>query len=350
MCRRDLRSSRQAEGRGVAGGGAARGLRRVLEEIGSLPGVQGAGIVGDLFAGGNPEQLLSTEDGATAVRLRLRRDEIGGGFFRTLGTPLLRGRFFSAQDGPSAPRVAILNDMMARRLWPGSDPLGRRFKIGAAEAEGPWCTVVGIVGYMRRQGLENAPIPQMFEPLAENPSRLATLLVKGSADDPRKMLGVLRAAVRRVDRHAPVYGATTLEERLGSYLTQRRFQTSLLIAFSAVALLMAAIGIYGLIHYSVTTRTHEIGIRLAVGAQAGHIFRMVLGEGLKLSLAGLTIGLVGAAWLGQAVSSLLFGVTATGPSTFIAVSPLLTAVAAAACYFPARRAMKVEPVAALRRE
>ncbi len=203
---------------------------------------------------------------------------------------------------------------------------------------------------MRRQGLENEPIPQMFEPLAQNPPRLATLLVRTPMDDPLMMLGSVQAAVRRVEKHAPLYGVTTLESRLGAFLTQRRFQTSLLIGFSAVALLMAAVGIYGLIQYSIAMRTHEIGIRLAVGAQAGDIFRMIIREGLTLSLTGLGLGLVGALWLGRAVSSLLFGVTATDPATFITVSLLLTAVAAAACYFPARRAMKVEPIAALRQE
>jgi ABC-type antimicrobial peptide transport system permease subunit len=153
-----------------------------------------------------------------------------------------------------------------------------------------------------------------------------------------------------VDKHVPVYGATTLENRLDAFLTQRRFETSLLIAFSSVALLMAAIGIYGLIQYSIATRTREIGIRMAVGAQASEIFRMILGEGLRLSLIGLLVGLVGAFWVGRAGSSLLFGVTGTDPLTFIAVSLLLTTVATAACYFPARRAMKVEPVVALRQE
>ena len=170
---------------------------------------------------------------------------------------------------------------------------------------------------MRRQGLESEPIPQMFEPLAQNPSRLATLLVRTSMDDPLKMVGALQAAVRRVEKHAPLYGVTTLENRLGASLTQRRFQTSLLIGFSAVALLMAAIGIYGLIQYSIATRTQEIGMRMAVGAQAGDIFRMIIGEGLKLSLTGLVLGLVGALWVGRAGSSLLFGVTATDPLTFI---------------------------------
>jgi putative ABC transport system permease protein len=413
MLRRNLRPSVQEGGRGIAGGVATRGIRRalvvtefalaivllvgagllvrslvsvenidpgfrpdrvlsmqlssaaftanaqrvdffnrVLEQMESLPGVESAGMIGDLFIGGNPEQILTIEgdDRPISERLRFRRDEVGGEFFKTLGTPLHRGRFFSAEDGPDSARVAIINDVMAARLWPGRDPVGQRFKLGPGNSGGPWFTVVGVVGDMRRQGLENEPIPQMFEPLAQNPSRLATLLVRTSMDDPLTMVGALQAAVRRVEKRAPLYGVTTLENRLGAFLTQRRFQTLLLTGFSVVALLMAAIGIYGLIQYSIAARTHEIGIRMAVGAQAGEIFRMIIGEGLKLSLTGLVLGLVGALWLGRAGSSLLFGVTATDPLTFVTVSLLLTAVATAACYFPARRAMKVEPIVALRQE
>jgi putative ABC transport system permease protein len=203
---------------------------------------------------------------------------------------------------------------------------------------------------MRRQGLENVPVPQMFEPLAQNPSRLVTLLVRTSLDDPLKIIGTIQAAVRRVEKQTPVYGVTTVEKRLGAFLSQRRFQTTLLIGFSAVALLMASIGIYGLIQYFITRRTQEISIRMAVGAQAGDIFRMIIGEGLKLSLTGLALGLVGALWAGQAGQSLLFGVTASDPLTLLAVSLLLVTVATAACYFPARRAMKVDPIVALRQE
>lgn len=325
---------------------------RVLEQMESLPGVAAAGIIGDLFIGGNPEQIVSTEGDAQPVsdRLRLRRDEISNGFFRTLGTPLLRGRFFSLQDGPDSPRVAIVNDAMARRLWPDQDPLGKRFKLGPVDSGAPWFSVVGVVGDMRRQGLENEPIPQMFEPLVQNPSRLATLLVKTSTDDPLRMVGAVQAAVRRVEKHTPLYGVTTLEKQLGAFLAQRRFQTSLLIGFSLIALLMAAIGIYGLIQYSVATRRHEIGIRMAIGARSSDIFRMIVHEGLKLSLTGILLGLVGALWVGRAGSSLLYGTTATDPLTFFAVSLLLTAVALAACYFPARRAMKIEPMLALRQD
>jgi predicted permease len=325
---------------------------RVLDEIQSLPGVESASVTSELFIGGNPERVVTTEadDRRIAERLRLRSDEVSGGFFESLGTPLLAGRFFSAADGPDSPQVAILNEAMARRLWTARDPVGKRFMLGAGESAKQWFTVVGVVGDMRRQGLEKDPIPQMFQPLAQNPPRRAILLIRTSMADPLKIAGTVQSAVRRVEKQALVYGVTRLEDRLGAFLTERRFQTSLLIGFSVVALLMAAIGIYGLIQYSVATRTHEIGIRMAIGAQAREIRSMILREGLKLSLAGLVLGLIGAAWLGWAGSALLFGVSATDPLTFATVSLLLMAVALAASYLPSRRAMKVEPIVALRQE
>jgi predicted permease len=325
---------------------------RVLEEIEALPGVDSAGTVENLLITGSSEQMV-TKEGSTGVvseQLRFRNDCVSGGFFKAIGAPLLKGRFFSAEDGWNALRVAIINNAMARRLWPGEDPVGKRFQLDPENAGGLWFTVVGIVGDMHRQGLEKEPIPQMFEPLAQNPSRLATLLVRTSLDDPLKLGDTIQAAVRRVEKRAPLYRITTLENQLGAFLSPRRFQTSLLIGFSMAALLIAAIGIYGLIQYSVSTRAQEIGIRMALGAQSTSIFRMVIGEGLKLSLAGLVLGLIGAWFVGQGASTLLFGVAATDPLTFLAVSLLLTVVATAACYFPARRAMMVEPMVALRQE
>ena len=313
--------------------------------------MESAGIIDDLFSANPREHVLTVErdDGTVSERLRLARDEVSADFFKALGTPLLRGRFFSIGDRPEAPLVAIINDAMARRSWPGQDPVGRRFTFGPRDSDGPWFTVVGVVGNMRRQGQEREALPQIFVSLAQNPpSRNVGLFIRTSSEDPLAMAGALRAAVRRVEKNAPIYGVAPLEQQLGSYLTQRRFQTSLLTGFSVVALLMAAVGIYGLIQYSIATRTQEIGLRMAIGAQAGDIFRMIIREGLMLSLTGVAIGLVGASWLGRAGSSLLFGVTASDPLTFATVSLLLTAVAIAACYFPARRAMKVDPIVALR--
>jgi predicted permease len=323
---------------------------RVLEQIQAVPGVESAGITGDLFISNPREQVLTVErdDGTVSDRLQFVRDEVTPDFFKAIGTPLLRGRFFSVGDGPDAPPVAIINDAMARRSWPGRDPVGRRFKLGPQDSDRPWFTVVGVVGDMRRQGLEREPLPQVFESLAQNSPGSVDFFIRTSSDDPMAMAGALRAAVRHVERNAPIYGVAPLEQQLGTYLTQRRFQTSLLTGFSIVALLMAAVGIYGLIQYSIATRTQEIGLRMAIGAQAGDILRMMIGEGLTLCLTGLAIGLVGAWWLGRAGSSLLFGVTAGDPLTFATVSLLLAAVAAAACYFPARRATRIDPMVALR--
>jgi predicted permease len=323
---------------------------RLLEQIQAVPGVESAGITGDLFSENPREHVLTVErdEGTVTERLRLTRDEVSADFFRTLGTPLLRGRLFSIEDRPEAQRVAIINDAMARRSWPDRDPVGRRFRLGPRDSNGPWYIVVGVVGDMRRQGPEREALPQIFESLAQNPPRTGDLLIRTASDDPLTMAEALRAAVRRVEKNAPIYGVAPLEQRLGTYLMQRRFQTWLLTGFSFVALLMAAVGIYGLIQYSTATRTREIGLRLAVGAQAGDIFRMIIGEGLTLSLTGVALGLVGAWWLGRAGSSLLFGVTASDPLTFTTVSLLLTVVATAACYFPARRAMTVDPLVALR--
>ena len=324
---------------------------RVLEQIQAVPRVESAGIIDDLFTGNPREQALTVERDAGTVfeRLVFTRDEVSADFFRTLGTPLLRGRFFSIGDRPEAPRVAIINDALVRRSWPGQDPVGRRFTLGPQDSDGPRYTVVGVVGNMRRQGLEREALPQMFVSLAQNPpSRNVDLFIRTSSDDPLAMAGALRAAVGRVEKNAAISGVAPLEQQLGTYLTQRRFQTSLLTGFSVVALLMAAVGIYGLIQYSVAMRTQEIGVRLALGAEAGHIFRMMIGEGLTLIVTGAALGLVGAWCLGRAGSSLLFGVTATDPLTFMTVSLVLTAVALAACCGPARHAMKVEPIVALR--
>jgi putative ABC transport system permease protein len=323
---------------------------RVLEQMQAVPGVENAGIIGDLFIDNSREQLVTIErsDGTVSERLRLRGDEVSADFFKAAGTPLLNGRFFAIADGGDAPPVAIVNESMARRAWPGGDPVGRRFKLGPPQSERPWLTVVGVVTDMRRQGPEREAIPQMFVSLAQNAPGSVDILIRTSSDDPLAMAGALRAAVRRVERNVPIYGVSPLEQRFGTYMTQRRFQTFLLASFSVVALLLTAVGIYGVVQYSVATRTQEIGLRQAIGAPTAAIFRMVLGEGLMLSVIGLVLGLLGALALGRVASSLLFGVTASDPVTFMAVALVLVAVALAASYVPARRAMTVDPIVALR--
>jgi putative ABC transport system permease protein len=323
---------------------------RVLRQVQAVPQVESAGMIGDLWIDNDREQALTVErdEGTVSERVRFRRDEASTDFFEAMGTPLLQGRFFSLADRPETPRVAIVNETLARRSWPDQDPVGRRFKLGPPDSAAPWFTVVGVVADMRRQGLEREPVPQVFEPLAQNPPRSVELSIRTSSDDPMSMAGALRAAVRSVERDAPIYAVAPLEQQLGNSLAQRRFETSLLTGFSMMALLLAAVGIYGLIQYSIATRTHEIGLRMAVGARGSDIFRLVVGEGLMLCLTGLALGLVGAWWLGRLGSSLLFGVTAGDPWTFATVSLLLTGVAMSACYWPARRAAALDPVVALR--
>jgi predicted permease len=320
----------------------------VLDQVESIPGVEAAGMIGDLFTDGHAE-LTFTAEGAereTPARITVRIDEVSDDLFTTLETPLLGGRVFS--DEAESPPVAIVNRTMAERLFPGADPVGRRFKRGDRESDAPWITIVGQVADMRRQGIETEPIPQIFRPLAQEPSGSEILLVRTTTRDPLDMAAAVLAAVRRVDSQVPIYFLTSVEAQMGSDLTQRRFQTSMLIGFSLVALLMAAVGIYGLIHYSVAARRREFAIRMAVGAPAGDIFGRTIGEGLRLSGLGLVLGLAGALVLGRVASGLLFGVAAGDPLTLGAVSLLLVIVAAAACYFPARRSMNVDPIVALR--
>ena len=326
--------------------------RRALERIESLPGVDRAGFISDAFIGGSPERTLTTEREGEAVsaRLQYRSDEVSEGLFQAFGTRLRGGRFFSLRDGPASPRVAIVNGALARRLWPGEDAVGRRLKRGPADAVGPWLTVVGVVDDMRRQGLEREPVPQIFEPVAQNPSGAGFLLVRTARENPEDVAAAVQAAVRQLDSRAPLYGVSTLETRLRAFYAPRSLQTSIVVGFAAVALLMAAIGIYGLMRYAVSTRTKEIAIRMAVGADTGHIFRMVVGEGLALSGAGVALGLLGGAWVGRAARNLLFEVGPLDPVTFIGGSALLLSVALAACGIPARRAMKVAPIVALRED
>ena len=324
---------------------------RILEQIQTVPGVERAGIADDFFTSNPREHIITVErtGGIASERMRLTRDEVSAGFFTTVGAALRRGRLFSIDDRPDAPPAVIVNETLARRSWPGDDPIGRRIKVAQREPGGAWYTVVGVVADMRRQGLEREALPQVFMPLSQNPaSRNVDFFVRTTVDDPLQMADSIRAAVRSVEKNAPIDGVVALEQQLGAYLTERRFQTSLLTGFSLVALLMAAVGIYGLIQYSIATRTQEIGLRMAIGARPRDIFAMIIREGLALSLAGVALGIVGAWWLGRAGSSLLFGVSAGDPLTFAGVSLLLTGVAVAACYFPARRAMKVDPIRALR--
>jgi predicted permease len=321
----------------------------ILERVGAIPGVARAGFSSELFVSNVAEQIVGAEGGAAAAPIQLRRDEITGDAFETLGTPLLQGRGFVAADGRGAGLVAIVNATMAARLWPGRDVVGRRFTVGQPGPGAASFTVVGVVGDMRRQGLETAPVPQMFEPIAQAPTRRAILVVRTSLPDPLVRAAVIRGAVRSVDPQIIASAVTLVGDRLDVAIAERRVQSSLLLACAGLALLIASLGLYALIQQSVVSRTHEIGVRMALGARAADISRMVVGEGLVLAAAGLVLGLAGAWWLARTASSLLFGVGAADPPTLFVVSALGLTVAVAASYLPARRAARIAPIVALRR-
>jgi len=327
--------------------------QQVSERIAALPGVEAAGLTEEIFISGNPTGMITIEgassDSSATARIPFRRDVISEGFFQTLRVPLRTGRFFTAQDNQGSVPVTIINETMARRLWPGEGALGKRFQLGFARESSPWLTVVGIVGDMRRQSLERQPIAQIFRPYLQSSERRLILLIRATGE-PTQLAPVVRNEIRAIDKPVLVNGISTLESHLARAVAQRRFQTWLLTLFSALALLLAAVGIYGLIHQSVALRTREIGTRMALGAQPRDVLRLVIGQGMRLALCGVGIGLLAAFGLTQVLTGLLFGVTATDPATFIAAPLALLLVALLACYLPARRATKVDPMIALRSE
>jgi predicted permease len=327
--------------------------QQVVERVAALPGVESAGLIKDIVISGNPDALLTVErssvDSAEQARIPFRQDLISEYLFQTLRVPLRKGRFFNAQDSQGAVPVTIINETMARRFWPSEEAIGKRFKLGSVQSANPWLTVVGVVGDMHRQSLERQPIAQIFLPHLQSPSRRMNLLIRTTVE-PTQLVAAVRNEIHSIDKTVPVYGISTLETRLARDLAQRRFQTWLLTVFSAVALLLAAGGIYGLLHQSVVLRSREIGTRMALGAQPRDVLRLVVGQGMSLALCGIGIGLLAALGLTRFLSSLLFGVTATDPTTFIAVPLLLLLVALMACYLPARRATRIDPMLALRCE
>ena len=330
--------------------------QRAVERLASVPGIDSAGAAGSVLMDPN----AARNNGFRVIEGRapepsdqwtfLQWTAIDGDFFRAMGTPLLSGRFFTAQDGPDAPPVAIVNETLARRYWPGENPVGKRFKGQDARGRNDdWVTVVGLVRDMRRQELEKRPIAEVFEAQSQSLQSANTLVVR-TRSDPAKMAAIARGAVRSVNPSVVIASVRTLEDQVDDLLAGRRLETWLLGLFSAAALLLAAIGLYGLLHYTVAQRTHEIGVRIALGAESRHIRNLVLREGLTLALTGAAAGLAGAWWLARMIGSLLYGVSTADPASFLGAAGALVLVALIAVAIPARRAARVDPVAALRNE
>jgi putative ABC transport system permease protein len=330
-------------------------LDSVVERVRALPGVRAVGAIDGLFqlGGVNTLGLRSVEGRAVEPREQwtaLTWKTISGEYLQAMGAPLLRGRFFSDEDGPNSPLVAIINESMVRRYWPDEDPIGKRFKGQDPRGRNDdWLTVIGVVGDMRSHGLERQPTPYVFQ-WHKQSGDIPSDLVARTTGDPAKFAMTLRGAVRSLDQTAILSRVTTMEEQLSEQMAPRRFQTSLLTLFSIIALALASIGVYGVMRYLVVQRTHEIGIRMALGAQIRDVLRLIIGEGIRLALVGALIGL-GAAWaLTRLMKNLLFGVSPTDTLTFIAIPLLLMLVALLACWIPARQATKVDPLVAIRNE
>jgi putative ABC transport system permease protein len=330
-------------------------LDSALERVRALHGVQAVGAIDGLFelGGAGILGLRSVEGRAAEPREQwtaLTWKTISGDYMQAMGAQLLRGRFFSEQDGPHSPLVAIINESMARRYWPDQDAIGKRFKGQDPRGRNDdWLTVIGVIRDLRSHGLERQTTPYVYQWYRQS-GEIPSVLVVRTTGAPAKFAAPLRNAVRSLDQTAILSRATTMEQQLSEQMAPRRFQTSLLTLFSIIALALASLGIYGVMSYAVVQRTHEIGIRVALGAQTGDVLGMLFRQGLRLALIGLGAGLAGAWLLTQLLKNILYGVTPTDPVTYITVSLVLIGVAAAAISIPARRAIKVDPLEALRQE
>jgi putative ABC transport system permease protein len=264
-----------------------------------------------------------------------------------MGIPVLQGRSFAQQDDAQAGRVIIINAALARRYFPGESPIGR--KIGIYFKNGRQREVVGVVGDAWHTGLDKESPPQVYVPFGQNPSQYLNLVVHSEVES-GPLVAAVRGVVRSIDKDQPIDRITTMPELLSQSVAQPRFYTGLLTSFAVIAFAMASLGIYGVTSFSVTQRTHEFGIRIALGADPRDVLKLALGKGLRLTLIGLAIGLCGSLALTRLMSGLLFGISATDPATFALATLVLTGVALVACYVPARRATRVDPMIALRCE
>ena len=326
-------------------------LQQMLEKVRSIPGVRSAGLVTalpitggastDFVVEGRPLPPVNDEPSAD-IR------SVDAGYFRAMGIPLLAGREFTEADNSTAKRVMVINQTMARQYWPNESPIGEHVTM---KDWGPPLTgeIVGVVGDVKTNGLDEAVGPMIYWPYFQFPELFNTIVVRGDGD-PSRFVPVVKAAIWSVNKNQPISTIQTLEQVLFESMARRRLYMILLGVFAGAALLLAGVGIYGMVSYSVSQRTREMGIRIAIGAERGDVLRMVLGQGAKVALLGVVLGMAAALALTRLMTSLLFGVSPTDPLTFAGVATLLTLVALGASFLPARRATRVDPMVALRCE
>ncbi len=328
---------------------------QLLPQLKALPGVQSVGACLTIPMSGNNSsgsfQIEGRQIPPGQSSPHGDRWQAAGDYFETMKIPLVRGRYFNTQDTANSLGVAIIDETMARKYWPNEDPLGKRITFERDDQGNPrWREIIGLVGHVKHRNLEGESRVQYYLPYAQRPTQSSMFLVLRTGGDPNSIASAVRTTVRDLDKDLPVFRVATMEQLVADSMAQRRFTLWLLGIFAVTALLLAAVGLYGVLAYSVSQRSHEIGIRMALGAQARDVQKMVVGQGMKLVLLGTGIGLVGAFVLMRLMASLLFGVSAVDPVTYIVIAALLASVALLACWIPARRATKVDPMIALRYE
>jgi predicted permease len=327
-------------------------FHQVLKRVRAVPGVVSAGATTALpLSGENDSYTVDIEGRPTGPNTHMLTADYAAvtpGYFRTLGIPLLRGRTFSELDSENAPPVVIVNQTFVARYFPGEDPIGKRIHVGNDRHPG-YSEIVGVIGDTRHNGLDAEINPTMYESYLQSAALSMEIAVR-TATDPMNMVTLMRREIAGVDKGIPIAKVRTMNEVVAASVGQPRFRTLLLTLFGGLALVLAAVGTYGVTSYAVAQRTHEMGIRLALGATSSDILMLSLGQGLRLTSVGIGLGLIGALGLTRALSSLLYGVRPDDPLTFAAVSSVLTAAAFLACYIPARHATKVDPMVALRYE
>ena len=325
---------------------------RLLNRIVALPGVKAAGAINYLPLSGTGNQRSFLIEGKPEPKLNVGFRMVSPDYFRAMGIQLRAGRLIDDRDRENAPRVAIVNETFARVFLGDEDPLGKRIKLGSAQGPFPWVTITGVVGDVKHGGLDSETRPEMYvpylQPLLSGWNVPPMFLVVRSESELSSLISAVRGVVKELDRDQPVYGVASMDQLLYRSTAPRRFNMTLLAVFAALALALAGVGVYGVMAYAVTERTREIGIRMALGAQASDALKLVISQGMRLTLVGVALGLMGAFALTRLMKSLLFDVKPTDPMTFIALALLLTFVALLACWIPARRATKVDPMIALR--
>jgi putative ABC transport system permease protein len=327
---------------------------QVLSQIEALPGVQAAGAVHNMPMSGSGNTRNFSIEGLSETRLNVDFYQASPTYFGAMGLRVTNGRFFTKHDREDQPRVAIVNETLVRRYFPEQNPLGKRIKMGNATGPFPWLSIVGVVRDVKQNGLDEETKPALYVPYLQPPlpdwKFQSLYLIVRTQSDPLSTISALRGAVQALDKNQPIYRVATMEQLLARSLAARKFSLILLLLFAALALTLSVIGLYSVLAYAVTQRTNEIGIRMALGAQAADVLKLVLRQGMTLTLIGVGLGLVASFALTRLIKTLLFGVSATDPMTYAAIVLLLAGVALLACYLPARRAINVDPVTALRYE